>query len=266
MIDSRNSGLVKRNWWNFVIAPIGSTSSAITEWKKFMTFCVDCPPNDIHCYGEWACVKSAISTAFATGWAYYQWAVLAIMVMKREEISSSPITIMNNGPLTLSIAPTTRYLEKRDGNFDLFNVSAAINGTPMFWLDLTNDGHGVQLKLTHDTTRLYKNATLTKRDWTDVGHAHDCKDALKYSYCPVHPEHHLTEQYDWDDIWAGVDYYTNDICSAYYVDAGDIDMNDTVQGGWRLLMGTGKLILEQDHNAQNNFEGCDIDTFKGIAR
>ncbi|KAK5780930.1 hypothetical protein RI543_001317 [Arxiozyma heterogenica] len=89
---------------------------------------------------------------------------------------------------------------------------------------------------------------------------------FKYNYCFLHPEHHLTIQYDWNDILGAVDSHIGDMVAHYDINFGDVDMNDTVEEGWKVLMGTGKLVVESSTSFGSNFETCDRDTFDGLAR
>ncbi|KAJ8139136.1 hypothetical protein OY671_007651, partial [Metschnikowia pulcherrima] len=89
---------------------------------------------------------------------------------------------------------------------------------------------------------------------------------IKYKYCAVHPEHNLTERYDWDGIWAAAAQNRPNLANYYYSDVGVVDMNGYVSGGWRTLIGTGKMVEEQSSSFGNDFEGCDYDVFSQSAR
>lgn len=81
--------LQKRAWYSLLTSPIGVTFGAANAWGKLHeVLCVDCFPNDQHCYGSLACVRCAITTLYATGMAYYQWTVFVLAVFKRDGISS----------------------------------------------------------------------------------------------------------------------------------------------------------------------------------
>lgn len=55
-----------------------------------------------------------------------------------------------------------------------------------------------------------------------------------------------------------MDYYDNDI--------GDVDLSDTVEGGWKLLMSSGQLVMKQTDSFDWNPETCEYNLFDGLAR
>ncbi|CAI4052360.1 uncharacterized protein SKDI_15G4810 [Saccharomyces kudriavzevii IFO 1802] len=50
--------------------------------------------------------------------------------------------------------------------------------------------------------------------------------SLKYSVYPVHPEHRLIVQYDWDDVWAQTSSRMGDMMDYSCNDMASVDMND----------------------------------------
>lgn len=132
---------------------------------------------------------------------------------------------------------------------------------------MSSDGLNNKVKLLfirRDTNS--ENTSKQKRDQHDVNHGHDSAGGFNYNYCFLHPEHHLTIQYDWNDILGAVDSHIGDMVAHYDINFGDVDMNDTVEGGWKVLMGTGKLVVESSTSFGSNFETCDRDTFDGLAK
>ncbi|QLL32486.1 hypothetical protein HG536_0C06560 [Torulaspora globosa] len=264
LVTTQDVRLTKRSWFQLVRSPISNTFGAASAWGNFLRFCVDCPPNDEHCYGSLYCVCSAISTVYSTAMAYYEWAVFVTAVVKRDGTLPTDMFQFSSGNLTLDFEHA-HTVQKRDQEISIRNVTALIAGKPKFLLDL---GHseGVTTASLELHPSLVHNATaLRKRDWQDDGHQYSSGGGLKFNVCPVHPEHHLTVQYDWDAVWADDYDHLGDYMAYYNVDMAAIDMNDYQPGGWRTLMHTGKLIFEEDIGFGTNFETCDRDAFSGIA-
>lgn len=59
-----------------------------------------------------------------------------------------------------------------------------------------------------------------------MGHQHANGGGLKFTYCPHHPEHHLTVQ---NDIWATENAMISLYIAYAYDDIGGVDMNDYVE-------------------------------------
>lgn len=242
-----------------------STYSAYKNWETFLTYCVDCPSNDQYCYGDWAYVVSAITTVTSTAWAFYQWASLAAYVLKRDGLENVDIFNYSNGPLSLDFSDSTQLL-KRDGTSTFYNVTAMIDGTPKYLLNMTHSYGRVEVALKHHPDVLRKVEDLLKRDYTDQGHQIAFNSGIKYSYCVIHPEHHLTTRYDWDDIWAANNDNLNNYLPYFYNDIGDVDLNDIQPGSWKTLMTTGTLVIEQSSSFGHEFENCDRNAFDSLAR
>lgn len=71
----------------------------------------------------------------------------------------------------------------------------------------------------------------------------------------------MTPQYDWNDIWDAVNSHIGDMVAYCHINFGGVDMNDTVESGWRVLMRTGKMVVESSTSFGSNFETCDRDVF-----
>lgn len=63
-----------------------------------------------------------------------------------------------------------------------------------------------------------------------------------------------------------MDSHIDDMVAYYNINFGDVDMNDTVEEGWKVLMGTGKLVVESSTSFGSNLETCDRNTFDGLTR
>ncbi|KAM9925514.1 hypothetical protein OXX59_003821 [Metschnikowia pulcherrima] len=163
---------------------------------------------------------------------------------------------------------------KRDNVHNVQGMTVQLNGINMYSVDASWTELSVTLELNHHpdlVARATQNptngmSTNGRRDYTDNNHAYSSGGGIKYNYCAVHPEHDLTERYDWDGIWAAAAQNRPNLANYYYSDVGVVDMNDSVNGGWRTLIATGKMVEEQSPSFGNDFEGCDCDVFSQLAR
>lgn len=275
LFDSRNNSLlVLRDgaWWQSLSVPISATSGAAGAWKRFMDFCLDCPKNDAHCYSAWGCVWSALATVWSTAWAFWKWGEFVATVAKRDLDDNHFQLLYLLGPMSLYYNSSSTIYEKRDGHHAITNMTVQLNGDNVYHIDATWDHESINLVLNHHPEMIERSKNRSpdsphaKRDYTDYNNAISNGGGLKSNYCAVHPDHDLTERYDWDGIWASAARDGPNLANYYYSDIGVVDMNDYVNGGWRMLIGTGKMVEEQSTNFGNNFEGCDRSAFEQLAR
>lgn len=255
--------LSKRLWWTALWSPVRASYGAVMAWKKFADHCYDCPPDENGCYGAWGCVSTSLSTVASTAWAMWQWGLFVAAVAKRDEDSVRGF-VHQLGPLLVDTTNSST-IYKRDGSVSFHNVTAFIDGQPKFLLDMAYIDGTSTVSLNHHPAAL-ANGALTKRSYQDKDHQHADGAGIKLTYCPHHPEHHLNVQNDWNDIWSQennmlgsyMDYYDNDI--------GAVDLNDVVSGGWKLLMSSGQLVIEETDTFGWNPETCEYNVFDGLAR
>lgn len=244
-------------WWGLLSSTLGASSDAVDKWGTFADNCVD-TEGQSGTYGGGACVRSAISATLMTVAAVAGVVAMVASVLKRDTQVGRAL-IYASGPFSL-ISDGNMQLSKRDGSVTFHNLTVELNGVPTFSVDAQRTNTTVSVFLTH-----FKNQqNYEKRDENLQG-IWDGIFGLKYNGC--HPDSHvLTSQYDWDAMWSRVDSNAGNIMSSYYDDIGIVDMNDKVSGNWQQLLSTGKLVLEQERNFGNNFEGCDENAFSQLAR
>ncbi|CAI4945242.1 CGH_3_HP_G0042710.mRNA.1.CDS.1 [Saccharomyces cerevisiae] len=258
------SRLSKRSWWSNLWTPVRQTNKAREKWQDLINHCAACPKNGQECYGDLKCGISAITTVFSTAWAMYKWVEYVIKLQKGDG-NIIPDFFYESGPLALDMSGASA-LYKRSDEVHFKNVVANMNGVPTYLLNMTYVGGSVEVSLDFHPDLLANASYLYRRDYTEQYTQILFTAGLKYSVCPVHPEHHLTVQYDWDDVWAQTSSRMGDLMGSYYNDIGAVDMNDYQQGGWRTLMYTGQLVLESSVSFGGEFETCDRNSFDAAAR
>lgn len=128
------------------------------------------------------------------------------------------------------------YLQKRGSAHSISNVTAVIHGEPKYLLDFEHNDGQAQITLSLHPEVIANSTKLIGRDYQDDGHQSSSRGGFKFNVYPQHPAHHLTVQYDWDNVWADVSDHTSDYMAYYNIDMAAVDMaavdlNDYQPGG-----------------------------------